>query len=49
MLEEPNGKKNFCNLAGCQFLPEHPIGMSGPEAMPIEPMMDMGMPEIDID
>jgi len=32
------------------LLPEHPIGMGGPEAMPMEPMMDMdmGMPEIDI-
>ena len=50
MLEEPNGKKNFCNLAGCQLLLEHPIDMGGPEAMPMEPMMDMdmGMPEIDI-
>ena len=48
MLEEPNGKKIFCNLAGCQLLPEHLIGMGGPEAMLMEPMMDMGMPEIDI-
>jgi len=39
------------------LLPEHPIGMGGPEAMPMEPMMDMdmggmdmdlGMPEIDM-
>jgi hypothetical protein len=39
-------------------LPEHPIDMGGPEAMPMEPMMDMdmggmdmdmGMPEIDFD
>ena len=39
-------------------LPEHPMDMGGPEAMPMEPMMDMdmggmdmdmGMPEIDFD
>ena len=31
-------------------LPEHPIDMGGPEAMPMEPMMemDMGMPDIDL-
>jgi hypothetical protein len=58
MLEVINEKKNLCNLAGCQLLPEHPIDMGGPEAMPMEPMMDMdmggmdmdmGMPEIDFD
>ena len=39
------------------MLPEHPIDMGGPEAMPMKPMMDMdmggmdmdmGMPEIDM-
>lgn len=31
-------------------LPEPPVDMPGPEAMPMEPMMnmDMGMPEMDI-